>query len=111
MTWVQQIPNVYDDGLVQEVPYKYSSVAKLEAPASCRRNRGEDDAPLFLLNHFVSPPSAELAAQANAEDVLLTRAQRCSEDRGQPVNLVAVDFYESGDLFATVDELNGQPPA
>ena len=36
MTWVRQIPNVYDDGLVQEVPYKYSSVAKLEAPASCR---------------------------------------------------------------------------
>ena len=26
------IPNVYDGGLVQEVPYKYSSVAKLEAP-------------------------------------------------------------------------------
>ena len=39
--------------------------------------------------------------------MLLTRAERCSEDRGQPVNLVAVDFYESGDLFATVDELNG----
>ena len=106
-----QIPNVYDDGLLQEVPYKYDSVAKLEAPASCRANRGEDDAPLFLLNHFVSPPSAELAAQANAEDVLLTRAQRCSEERGQPVNLVAVDFYESGDLFATVDELNRPPPS
>ena len=102
------IPNVYDGGLVQEVPYKYSSVAKLEGEASCRPNRGGDGAPLFLLNHFVSPPSAELAAEANTEDVLLARAQRCSEERGQPVNLVAVDFYESGDLFATVDELNGR---
>ena len=100
------IPNVYDGGLVQEVPYKYRSVAALEHADSCRPKRGQDDAPLFLLNHFVSPPSPELAAEANAEAVLLTRAERCSEKRGQPVNLVAVDFYESGDLLATVDELN-----
>jgi hypothetical protein len=102
------IPNVYDGGLVQEVPYKYRSVAALELADSCRANRGQDDAPLFLLNHFVSPPSPELAAEANVEDVLLARAERCSEERGQPVNLVAVDFYESGDLLATVDELNVQ---
>jgi hypothetical protein len=101
------IPNVYDSGLVQETPYKFSSTAKLEAEGSCRPNRGQDDAPLFLLNHFVSPPSPELAAEANSEDVLLTRAERCADVRGQPVNLVAVDFYESGDLFVTVDDLNG----
>ena len=100
------IPNVYDGGLVQEVPYKYRSVAELELAGSCRPKRGQADAPLFLLNHFVSPPSPELAAEANSEDVLLARAERCSEERGQPVNLVAVDFYESGDLLATVDELN-----
>ena len=102
------IPNVYDAGLIQEVPYDYSSVAELEDEDSCRPHRGHDDAPLFLLNHWVSPPSSELAAEANLEDVLLTRAERCSEDRGQPVNLVAVDFYGSGDLFATVDELNAR---
>ena len=102
------IPNVYDGGLVQEVPYRFSSVAKLEGPGSCRPNRGQDDAPLFLLNHWVSPPSSDLAAEANSEDVLLARAERCSEERGQPVNLVAVDFYESGDLLATVAELNGR---
>jgi hypothetical protein len=102
------IPNVYDAGLVQEVPYKYSSLAKLESQASCRPNRGKRDAPLFLLNHWVSPPSPEVAAEANSEDVLLSRAQRCSDARGQPVNLVAVDFYGAGDLFATVDELNGR---
>jgi hypothetical protein len=101
------IPNVYDGGLVQEVPYKYASVSKLEGDRSCAPHRGEDDAPLFLLNHWVSPPSPELAAEANAEDVLLARAKRCSAERGQPVNLVAVDFYGSGDLFATVEELNG----
>ena len=100
------IPNVYDAGLIQEVPYDYSSVAELEDEDSCRPHRGHDDAPLFLLNHWVSPASPGFAAEVNLEDVLLARAQRCSAERGQPVNLVAVDFYGSGDLFATVDELN-----
>ncbi len=101
------IPNVYDSGLMQEVPYDYRSVAELEDDGSCRPHRGHDDAPLLLLNHWVTPPSSELAAEANDEDVLLSRAERCAEDRGQPVNLVAVDFYGTGDLFATVDDLNG----
>jgi hypothetical protein len=104
------LPNVYDSGLLQEVPYDYSSLAELEDPRSCRPHRGQEDAPLFLLNHWVTPPSAEVAAEANAEDVLLGRARRCAEERGQPVNLVAVDFAGSGDLLATVDALNGQPP-
>jgi len=101
------ILNVYDGGLIQEVPYDYSAVAELEDPDSCRPHRGQDDAPLFLLNHWVSPPSTELAAEVNHEDVLLARAERCAEERDRPVNLVAVDFYESGDLIPTVDELNG----
>ena len=86
---------------------RYSSVAELEDRDSCRPHRGQDHAPLFLLNHWVSPPSTELAAEVNHEDVLLARAERCAEERGRPVNLVAVDFYDSGDLFPTVDELNG----
>lgn len=101
------LPNVYDGGLIQEVPYDYSSVAELEDEDSCRPHRGQEDAPLFLLNHWVSPPSPESAAEVNREDVLLARAERCSEERGRPVNLIAVDFYDSGDLFPTVDELNG----
>jgi hypothetical protein len=104
-----QIPNAYDSGLLQEVPYKYSSVRELESPTSCRENRGQPGAPLFLLNHWISPPSEEAATEANAEDVLLPRAERCAEERGQPVNLVAVDFFETGDLFDVVDRLNGTP--
>ena len=100
------LPNVYDDGIIQEVPYKYSSVSQLEGEDSCDPLRGHGDAPLFLLNHWVSPPSPEVAAEANSEDVLLDRARRCSEERGQPVNLVAVDFYGNGDLLAAVDALN-----
>jgi hypothetical protein len=100
------IPNVYADGLMQEVPYRYRSVAQLEGPASCRPNRGQADAPLFLLNNWVSPASPESATAANAEDLLLRRADRCSAERGQQANLVAVDFYRTGDLFGVVGVLN-----
>ncbi len=102
-----QIPNAYASGLLQETQYKYSSVEELERPTSCRPKRGDRDAPLLLLNHWISPPSEQAASQANAEDVLLPRAERCSEEREQPVNLVAVDFYETGDLFGVVGRLNG----
>ena len=101
-----QIPNVYDGGLVQEVPYDYDTVDQLESAASCRRHRGQDDAPLFLLNHWLSPESSETPADANAEEVLLPRAERCAAERDQPVNLVAVDYYDTGDLFEVVNTLN-----
>ena len=101
-----EIPNVFADGLMQEVPYKYRSVPSLERVTSCRRNRGSRDAPLFLLNHWVSPASETAAAEANATGVLGDRIDRCADLRGQPVNLVAVDFYGSGDLFSVVDGLD-----
>jgi hypothetical protein len=101
-----RIPNVYDDGLMQETPYDYTSVADLADPGSCSEHRGSADAPLFLLNHWVTPPSEEAATEANSKDFLLGRTERCAQARGQPVNLVAVDFYETGDLLDVVDELN-----
>lgn len=102
-----QTPNAYKSGLLQDVPYKFSSLDQLQRSPSCRENRGQPGAPLFLLNHWLSPSSVQTAAEANAEDVLLPRAERCAEERGQPVNLVAVDFFETGDLLEVVGQLNG----
>jgi hypothetical protein len=102
-----RIPNVYKDGLLQDVPYDYASPEELESPDSCGAFRGEPNAPLFLLNHWVTPPSDEAAAQVNSEEVLHGRADRCAQER-RPANLVAVDFYETGDLMEVVDELNQQ---
>jgi len=104
-----RIPNVYKDGLVQDVPYDYASPEDLESSDSCRAFRGQPDAPLLLLNHWVTPPSDEAAAQVNSEKVLSGRVDRCAQER-QPVNLVAVDFYETGDLMSVVDGLNHQAP-
>jgi hypothetical protein len=102
-----RLPNVYDAGLIQETPYDFSSVEQLEDPTSCRRHRGHTDAPLFLLNHWVSPASADIAANANDADLLYERAERCAVERQLRVNLVAVDHYEIGGLAEVVDDLNG----
>jgi hypothetical protein len=43
----------------------------------------------------------------NAYDALLSRARACQRIRRHVPNLIAVDFYEQGDLFRVVKTLNG----
>ncbi len=101
-----RIPNVFDDGLVQEVPYHYRTAAELEAPGSCRPLRGRPGAPLFQFNNWITPASRRAARRVNSEEFLLARALRCADVRDRLPNLVAVDFYDAGDLFAVVEQLN-----
>ena len=96
--------------LAQETPYEFASPAELEAQASCDPNRGSTTSSLFLLNNWVEgkpAPKPSVAQEANAESLLGDRVERCREVRGRLPNLVAVDFYATGDLRAVVDELNG----
>jgi hypothetical protein len=102
------------DRLTQETPFSFARTAELTEPAeleaSCRPNRGPAGAPLFLVNHWINTdplPRPGNAAIVNARDPLLRRARACEGIRGHPVNLLAVDFYERGDLFKVVDTLNG----
>ena len=90
--------------LFSDTPYSFSSTEEF----SCELNRGALENPLFLLNHWVEDPfpSEELSAQANAYDMLMSRAEDCRVQRQLP-NLVAVDMYRTGDLFAVVEALNG----
>ena len=39
--------------------------------------------------------------------MLLPELRRCTKERGQLPNFVAVNFYNEGDLFSAVDKLNG----
>jgi hypothetical protein len=48
-----------------------------------------------------------MAEKVNAYDFLLDRARKCQKERGKLPNLVAVDFYNTGDLFAVTETLNG----
>lgn len=91
--------------VVQDTPYLFESPADF----SCAENRGEPDAPLFLVNHWIDdwrnvPANSALV---NARAVLLPRLRECEEERGRLPNFVAVDYYDRGDLLGVVDTLNG----
>lgn len=87
-----------------DTPYDFSEVDEF----SCALNRGSADNPLFLVNHWIGPlPTHDNAAEANAAEVLGARVQQCQAEMNHLPNLVAVDFYDEGDLFEVVDALNG----
>jgi len=91
--------------LMQETPYRFLAVEEL----SCAPNRGEPDATLFQLNHWIqriAPDRADSAA-INRHDVLVERARQCQRERGLLPNFLAVNHYNIGDLMAAVDTLNG----
>jgi hypothetical protein len=93
-------------GNIQETPYFFHSPAEF----SERPNRGGTQGSLYQMNHWIQTtpaPKPENAVLVNAKDVLLTRARRFQAERGHLPNIVAVDFYSIGDLFAVVDSLNG----
>ena len=87
-----------------DTPYSFESIDAF----SCELNRGEPANPLFLVNHWISNPLSleSSAVEANAAGVLLGRAEDCEAAWGQPVNLLAVDHYAVGDLFAVARTLN-----
>jgi hypothetical protein len=100
--------------LTEETPYSFPKASLLttpsKLPASCRPNRGPKDAPLFLINHWVSTdptPRPSDADKVNAYKPLLARARECERIRDHLPNLLAVNFYKQGDLFRVVDTLNG----
>jgi hypothetical protein len=94
--------------LIQETPYTFRKPEDF----SCRPNRGGTTAGLFQINHCIEttpPPLPSNAEIVNARDVLLGRARECERERGMLPNILAVDFYRSGDLFGVVDALNDLP--
>lgn len=90
--------------LFWDTPYAFDSIDAM----NCDLNRGDPTNPLFLVNHWVGDlANAEAAAEANAAEVLGARASACQREWGHVPNVLAVDFYDEGDLFEVVDQLNG----
>ncbi|HWE23948.1 MAG TPA: hypothetical protein VG496_08400, partial [Myxococcales bacterium] len=93
----------------QETPYTFHTPAEM----SCRPNRGGSTGTLFLLNHWIETtpaPRPSNAAVVNAYDFLLARAKRCQRERRHVPNVIAVDFYATGDLLRVARTLNGTEP-
>lgn len=90
---------------VQDTPFLFRTPAAF----SCAPNRGGADAPLFLVNHWITDKAREVsnARRVNSRDVLLPRLEQCQAERDRLPNFVAVDFYDQGDLLDVVDTLNG----
>jgi hypothetical protein len=102
-----QPPAWYHAGfeVTEETPYTFRSSDEF----SCEPNRGGTGKPLFLLNHWLTSgsPDVEASTGANRRDVLMDRIEACQAQRGRRVNMVAVNFYDRGDLLDVVDDLNG----
>jgi hypothetical protein len=97
--------------LLQETPFRFTRPAQLaDTAASCKANRGPADAPLFLVNNWITTdpvPRPSNAARVNAYATLLARARACERMRGHVANLIAVDFYQRGKVLRVVNTLNG----
>ncbi len=89
----------------QETPYRFKDPSEFSnAP-----NRGGKSGSLLLMNHWIETAPAPLPSNAeivNAYDFLLKRARACKRERGMIPNLVAVDFYRTGELLHVVRTLN-----
>ncbi len=90
--------------LWQDTPYSFWH----EDDFTCDPNRGDTGNPLFLVNHWLSNPVANswTAEIANSAVILEARVADCEATRGRLPGVIAVDFYELGDLFEVVDALN-----
>jgi hypothetical protein len=88
----------------QETPFSYTNKNQF----NCQPNRGKPDAPLFLINHWitVSPPDPPEEAVVNSRAVLGKRIQQCLRERGLVPNILQVQFAERGDLMSVVQTLN-----
>jgi hypothetical protein len=98
----------YHDGFsfVQDTPLGATKVGQL----SCKLNRGDEDSPMLMLNHWADlfPPRVEANVPFLRERTLIDRAHRCARERRLPVSLIAVDHYDQGELVAAVDALNAE---
>ncbi len=92
----------------EETPYFFATVEDY----TCVPNRGDTSKPFFLMNHWIDKTSPDRvdAVHSNTYDLLLNRAQACTEERGKTPNLIAVNFVMIGDTLAVVDTLNGVVP-
>jgi hypothetical protein len=93
------------DGNLWDTPYSF----KTQADFTCALGRGKPGSPLFLVNHWLGRPLADLALarEVNVTSVLGKRVTDCTAEAGRAPTFIGVDFYEVGDLLSVVRTANG----
>ena len=63
-----------------------------------------------MLNHWADlfPPRLRANRPFQSEGAPPHRAHGCARERGMPVNMIAVDFYDQGDVIDAVKQLNDE---
>lgn len=91
--------------VTEETPFR----AARPADFTCAPARGGTGKPFFLLNHWIERPQPLVsdARRVNARDFLLPRIRECERRRGRLPTLVAVNYWNVGDLVAVVAAVNG----
>lgn len=84
----------------------------LESRTACEAGRGTAESPLFLMNHWIDrfPPPFTANSEVGGREALLRRVRSCRERQGRRPNMIAVDFYDRGDVVAVARELNRRGP-
>ena len=87
-----------------DTPYSFMT----KADFTCALGRGQKANALFLVNHWLSRPFADVAfgREVNVASVLGDRVTQCTNEAGRPPTFVSVDFYDVGDLFSVVRKAN-----
>jgi hypothetical protein len=95
---------------VRDTPYDLPSAAALLSPRGCSVGRGTDASPFLLMNQFVegAPPTPRPARTVNARAAILGHARECRRPLGGQPGLIAVDFWEQGDVVGAARALNGR---
>ncbi len=80
----------------------------LTSTEACDPGRGTPESPLLLMNHWIDrfPPPLTANAEIGARRPLLDRVESCRGSIGRIPNLIAVDFYERGDVIEAARTLN-----
>jgi hypothetical protein len=98
-------PDWYLDGFsfTQDTPLGATKPAQF----SCRRERGDANSPLLLINHWIDefPPRPSANKRIGGE-FLRKRLAQCAAQRRMAPNMVAVDFYDTSDVVKIVRARN-----
>lgn len=87
----------------------HAAIEQLSPADSIYRQDANMESPILQLNNWIEQPkpSPENARDVNQFKTLIDRIRRCERRRGLDVNILAVDFYDEGDVLCVANKLNG----